>query len=84
MSRGWRKKAAEHRFLKDRLIRRDGAVCAICGEPIATMHDITLDHVMPISRGGETTIDNLQLAHERCNRTKRDMTPEEWAAFADA
>lgn len=53
--------------------RRDGWTCQLCGEwvnPYAerqTPDAPTLDHIVPFERGGEFTVDNLQLAHFRCN-----------------
>lgn len=43
--------------------------CAICGEPIADA-DKTIDHIIPVSRGGDNTIANMQIAHLRCNQLK--------------
>lgn len=43
--------------------------CAICGEPVADA-DKTIDHIIPVSRGGDNTIANLQIAHLRCNQLK--------------
>ena len=57
-------------FIKRQLIARDGAVCAICGKPITNMKDCTIDHIVPISKGGQTTVDNCQLAHFKCNVMK--------------
>lgn len=71
----------EKAWIRRALIRRDGCVCSLCEEPIATMKDVTLDHIVPRSRGGSDTIENLQLAHERCNQAKDSMTPEQWAQF---
>lgn len=55
---------------------RDGYECAYCG---AETDDTSrsLDHVMPQSRGGEHTPDNLVVCCRRCNSAKRDRTPEE-------
>ncbi|MCF0057725.1 HNH endonuclease [Dyadobacter sp. CY356] len=55
------------------IFKRDGNRCQYCG----THDHLTLDHVMPKSRGGKTTWDNLATACKRCNSKKGDYTPEE-------
>ena len=47
--------------------------CVYCGEPASQK-----DHVIPRSRGGGNTQDNLVPACARCNQAKGDRTPEEW------
>lgn len=55
--------------------RRDGIVqCSYCGEFLPTKK-ISRDHVYPKSRGGQLTTP----ACYRCNETKADMLPIEWA-----
>lgn len=51
------------------IIERDGSICYLCN---ATVDDdeIELDHVVPLSRGGVHTADNLRVTHRRCNRAK--------------
>ncbi|HZB46452.1 MAG TPA: HNH endonuclease, partial [Pyrinomonadaceae bacterium] len=39
--------------------------------------ELTLDHVLPRSRGGESTWDNLVACCKRCNHRKGSRTPEE-------
>jgi 5-methylcytosine-specific restriction endonuclease McrA len=39
--------------------------------------ELTIDHVVPRSRGGPTTWENVVTACGRCNREKGDRTPEE-------
>ena len=62
-----KKETATRQFIKKQLINSKGAVCAICGKPITNMKDCTIDHIIPISKGGLTTIENCQLAHRKCN-----------------
>lgn len=53
------------------VMQRDaGKPCGICGKPIAT-GDAEVDHILPVARGGSNALDNLQLAHRSCNRSKR-------------
>lgn len=66
------KERAEAKFIKRQLINKNGAICAICGRAIKDMNDCTLDHIIPVSKGGLTTIDNCQLAHFKCNIEKGD------------
>lgn len=65
------------------LIVRDNGVCQICGMPtddndianghIGRMYP-TLDHIIPLSKGGSHTWGNIQLAHMCCNAGKCDRT----------
>lgn len=67
-----RAEAKARSFIKRQLINSKGNICAICGKPITNMNDCTIDHIVPISKGGLTTIDNCQLAHRKCNQIKGD------------
>lgn len=54
------------------VLKRDNFRCRICG---ATANDgvkLEVDHIIPVSKGGKSTYDNLQTLCERCNRGKRD------------
>jgi len=55
---------------------RDGYKCAYCGEKFRG-DELTLDHILPKSRGGKDTWDNLISADKKCNHRKADRTPEE-------
>lgn len=55
------------------IFKRDNHQCVYCG----SREDLTLDHVMPKSRGGKTSWDNLVAACRKCNARKGDFTPEE-------
>lgn len=54
---------------RDRIIDRDGLVCRLCGEPVERT-DVEIDHIVPVSKGGETTDSNLRVTHMRCNRSR--------------
>lgn len=71
----WQELKAEH-FIRKQLIAKNGAVCAICGRPIIDMKDCTIDHIIPLSHGGLTTLENCQLAHRQCNLAKGDEYPD--------
>lgn len=55
--------------------RRDGHVCMY--DNCQTKTTLTLDHVMPKSRGGGNTWENLVTCCKKCNSRKDDMTPKE-------
>jgi 5-methylcytosine-specific restriction endonuclease McrA len=48
---------------------RDRERCWLCNQRVASV-DRTLDHVMPIARGGQHIKSNVRLAHRRCNSVK--------------
>ena len=51
-------------------------VCGICGEDIDP-EDFHIDHIVPLSKGGSHTYDNVQPAHPRCNLVKHARMPDE-------
>jgi len=61
-------------FNRKNVFRRDDHTCQYCG---TRGHDLTLDHVVPRSRGGPTTWENVVACCRRCNAHKRDRTPAE-------
>lgn len=58
---------------RNRLFRRDNYSCVYCGNK----RNLTVDHVMPKSRGGQNTWMNLVTCCSHCNRVKDNRTPEE-------
>ena len=62
------------------ILNRDGYICAYCGEK-KPLKDMTMDHIMPRSRGGKHTWKNVIACCFPCNQRKDDRTPEEmgWA-----
>lgn len=58
------------------IYKRDGYRCQICGKRLAMKQDVphpkapTIDHIIPISRGGTHEPANVQAAHFGCNSAK--------------
>ena len=56
------------------ILRRDGMRCNYCGK---TSSPLTVDHIIPRSRGGNDTWENLTCACVKCNNKKGNRTPDE-------
>jgi 5-methylcytosine-specific restriction endonuclease McrA len=63
-------------FSRANIYRRDGFQCQYCGQRFAPGL-LTFDHVIPRSRGGDTSWLNIVASCQSCNRIKADRTPEE-------
>jgi 5-methylcytosine-specific restriction endonuclease McrA len=63
-------------FSRRTIYKRDANTCQYCGCQPGT-EELTIDHVLPRSRGGKTTWENCVLACVACNSKKADRTPEE-------
>jgi 5-methylcytosine-specific restriction endonuclease McrA len=61
-------------FNKKNILRRDGYTCQYCGR---RGERLTVDHIIPRSRGGETTWINVVAACLKCNLKKGNRTVEE-------
>jgi 5-methylcytosine-specific restriction endonuclease McrA len=58
---------------RQRLYKRDNHECTYCG----SKKNLTIDHIIPKSKGGQNTWMNLITCCSSCNRLKDDRTPEE-------
>ena len=47
-----------------------GYICKYCGNQILSIDDCEVDHIIPFDMGGPTTLENAQLLHKWCNRSK--------------
>ena len=61
-------------FSKKNIHIRDGGKCVYCG---VTGERLTIDHVIPRSRGGKTSWENCVASCKKCNSTKANKTPNE-------
>ena len=59
-------------FTRFNLFLRDRFICQYCG----SKHDLTFDHLIPRSRGGQTRWDNVVAACSPCNLRKGGLMPE--------
>jgi 5-methylcytosine-specific restriction endonuclease McrA len=66
----------EIKFSRRNIFERDQHTCQYCGRRFERAN-LTLDHVVPRSRGGRTTWDNVAVCCVRCNTRKGDRTPAE-------
>lgn len=75
---------------REKIYQRDKFRCQYCNIRVGQMHkgleggarlmkrdDLTLDHILPQSREGQTRPDNLVTCCKPCNQRKADRTPEE-------
>lgn len=66
----------KRKFSRKGVYQRDKYTCQYCRKVFAS-DDLTLDHVIPASRGGRLTWGNTVAACLKCNQRKRDRTPAE-------
>ena len=64
------------RKTKEAVYIRDKGICQICGNQIS-FAKMTIDHIYPLSKGGEDNICNFQCCCKQCNLLKQDWTMDE-------
>lgn len=64
-------------FSKKNVMVRDNFECVYCG----ALEGLTIDHVLPASRGGKSSFENCVTACGECNAKKSDKTPSEAKMF---
>ncbi len=64
-------------YSKRNIMVRDNHECAYCG----SNRDLTIDHIIPASRGGKSSFDNCVTACKSCNHKKGNRTPNEAHMF---
>ena len=63
--------SGQRRYKRLRCLDRDGLWCGLCGE-IMQAKDYSLDHIIPVSKGGGDSVDNLWVTHVECNTLRAD------------
>lgn len=58
--------------LRKQIAERDNYTCCICGKYMPDMKGLTIDHIIPVSKGGKTVPENLQVLCSSCNSKKSD------------
>ena len=66
-SRWWQQKTAS-------------GLCYFCTKKVA-FKDLTMDHLLPLSRGGTSSKDNIVPCCKGCNSKKKSMLPLEWEEY---
>ncbi len=61
---------------KESIRKRDGGVCQYTGRQIS-WKDGNIDHVVPRTKGGKNTFENMVWCHKEINSKKGDKTPEQ-------
>lgn len=78
-----RRKARELRqsqWWKRRLAK---GVCYYCGSPIPPS-ELTMDHIVPVARGGRSIKGNVVPACKTCNNNKKQLLPMEWEQYLNS
>jgi 5-methylcytosine-specific restriction endonuclease McrA len=60
--------------------RRSSGRCHFCGRKFPP-RELTMDHIVPIVRGGKSTRGNVVPACKECNSKKKYMLPIEWEEY---
>jgi 5-methylcytosine-specific restriction endonuclease McrA len=59
-----------------------GGICYFCGKKMSPK-DLTMEHVVPIIRGGKSSKGNLVPACKECNNRKKYLLPLEWEEYLE-
>jgi 5-methylcytosine-specific restriction endonuclease McrA len=71
---GFQKRRAS--FNRRNIFARDGNRCQYCGKVLPTS-ELSIDHVIPVSRGGTACWENVVCACTECNKLKGSRLPRE-------
>lgn len=80
--RAERSKARELRKSRWWQQKTSTGTCWYCGQKVG-FHNLTMDHVIPLARGGRSTKDNLVPCCKECNTKKKNALPIEWDEYME-
>ena len=60
--------------------KTSSGTCYYCGSKVGYAN-LTMDHVIPLARGGRSTKDNLVPSCKQCNTKKKGSLPVEWEEY---
>jgi len=63
--------------------KRSTGICYYCGKKFKPA-ELTMDHLIPVTRGGKSVQGNLVPACKECNNKKKYLLPIEWEEYLDA
>ena len=69
----------ETQWWKRRLAR---GICYYCHRPTPP-DDLTMDHIIPVSRGGKSSKGNVVPCCKECNNAKKQLLPMEWKSYLE-
>ena len=77
-------KAKAQRLRKSQWWRRKCAqgICFFCGKKI-TPRELTMEHIVPLVRGGKSNKGNIVPACKECNNKKKYLLPIEWEEYLE-
>ena len=80
-----RQRDKARKFRKSRWWQQKLAVgiCYYCSKQFKP-NELTMDHVVPLSRGGRSTKDNLVISCKECNTKKKTLLPMEWEEYLES
>ena len=78
-----RANAKRRRWVRNLLIEKHRGACHLCGEQVDLRNEngpryATVDHILPLSKGGTDALANLALAHASCNQRKGARVPSQF------
>ena len=71
---GWALYCQKRRFFRKRILEKTDGKCFYCEKDLQ-ISEMTIDHLIPKSKGGPSTIDNFVPSCDKCNKLKGDLDP---------